>query len=55
MVNVCGVPSQPFTEGVTVMVATTVVVPVLVAANAGIVALVPLAAKPILGVLFTQL
>lgn len=54
MVKVCGVPGQPDIVGVTVIVATTGVVPAFVAVNAAILP-VPLAAKPMLGVLFVQL
>ena len=52
--NVCAVPGQPFTVGVTVMVAVTGVVPVLIAVKAAILP-VPLAASPIAGLLFVQL
>lgn len=54
MVNVTGVPVQAPTAGVTVMVATTGAVPVLVAVKDAILP-VPLAANPIEGVLFVQL
>jgi hypothetical protein len=54
IVKVCGVPVQPFTVGVTVMVAITGAAPGLIAANAAMFPL-PLAASPIEGVLFTQL
>ena len=54
MVNVCGVPGQPAKLGVTVMVAVTGDTVALVAVNAAILP-EPLAAKPILGVLFVQL
>jgi len=59
MVKLCGVPKQVTAlnvySGVTVMVAVTGVVPVFVAVKDGIVALVPLAPKPILVVLLIQL
>ena len=57
MVNVVGVPTQltPFTKvGVTVMLATTGVVDILVAMNVGIFP-TPFAASPIEGALFVQL
>jgi hypothetical protein len=56
LVNVVGVPVQVvvFKLGVTVMVPVTGVVPVLVAINDPMLP-VPLAARPIDGVLFTQL
>ena len=58
MVNVCGVPVQvvpPLVyEGVTVMVATTGALPVLVAVNEAMLPL-PLAARPMLGALLVQL
>jgi len=53
MVNVCAVPLQPFTEGITVMVAVTVVSPVLVAVNMGMPPL-PFAVNPMDGALFVQ-
>ena len=54
MVNVTGVPLHPFATGVTVIVAVTGVVPVLVAVNAAIFP-VPLAPRPIDVLLFVQL
>ena len=54
MVNICGNPVQPLAEGVTVIVAVTGVLPGLTAVKAGIFPL-PLAAKPIDGLLFDQL
>ena len=54
MVNVVGVPGQPFAMGVTVMVAVTALAPAFIAVKAAILP-EPLAAKPILGVLFVQL
>jgi hypothetical protein len=54
IMNVIGAPVQPFAVGVTVIVATTGVVPALIAVNEGI-SPVPLAASPIDGVLFVQL
>ena len=54
MVNVVGVPGQPLATGVTVMVAVTALAPALMAVKAAILP-VPLAAKPMLGVLFVQL
>ena len=53
MVNVCGEPAQPFADGVTVIVAVTGALDVLVAVNAAILP-EPLAAKPIEVVLFVQ-
>jgi hypothetical protein len=53
-VNVIGVPGHPFAVGVTVIVAVTGAVPVLVAVNAAILP-VPLAARPMLVLLFVQL
>ncbi len=53
MVKVIGVPVHPLALGVTVIVATTGVVPVLVATNDGI-SPEPLAARPIEGSLFVQ-
>ena len=54
MVNVFGEPEQPFAIGVIVIVATNGDVPVLTATKLGTNP-VPLALKPILGVLFVQL
>ena len=54
MVKVCGVPGQPAKVGVTVIVAVTGDVVALVAVKAAILP-VPLAAKPMLVVLFVQL
>ena len=54
IVKVCGVPAQPLALGVTVIVAVTGVVPVLIAAKDGIFT-VPVAARPIDGVEFVQL
>ena len=54
IVNVVGVPGQPFAIGVTVILAVTALAPTLTAVNAAILP-VPLAAKPMLGVLFVQL
>ena len=54
IVNIRGVPLQPFADGVTVIVATTGLPVEFVAVKAAI-SPVPLAAKPILGVLFVQL
>jgi hypothetical protein len=54
MVNVFEAPGQPFAVGVTVMVAVTSAVPVFVAVKDAIFP-VPLAARPILAVLFVQL
>ena len=53
MVNVFGVPEQPRATGVTVIVATTAVVPLLIAVKAAI-APAPLATNPMEGVLFVQ-
>jgi hypothetical protein len=53
MVNDKGVPMQPFAVGVTVMVATTLVVPALVAVKDGRFP-VPLAARPMEGVLLVH-
>lgn len=53
MVNVWGTPVQPSAVGVTVMVATCVVVPLLVAVKDGILP-VPLAARPIVVFVFVQ-
>ncbi len=55
MLNVCETPVQLPDTGVTVNVAVTGVEPVLVAVNGGIIAPVPLAAKPMLVSLFVQL
>jgi hypothetical protein len=54
IVKVCDVPGQPFAVGVTVMVAVTGAVPVFVAVKE-VIFPVPLAARPILVVLFVQL
>ena len=54
IVNVVGVPEQPFKTGVTVIVAVIALVPALIAVKAAILP-EPLAAKPMLGVLFVQL
>ena len=54
MVNVTGAPLQPLADGVTVIVAVTAVVPVLIAVNAPIFP-EPLAASPIDVLLFVQL
>ena len=54
IVNVVGVPGQPFATGVTVIVAVMALAPALMAVKAAILP-VPLAAKPILVVLFVQL
>ena len=54
MVNVWAAPGQPAADGVTVIVAVTGAVPVLIAANEGIFPL-PDAAKPIDVLLFVQL
>ena len=54
MVNVFGVPGQPAAVGVTVIVAVTAVLPVLMAVNAAIFPF-PLAASPIDVLLFVQL
>jgi hypothetical protein len=53
MVNVKGVPTQPLAVGVTVIVATTFVVPALVAVKEGMFP-VPLPASPMDGVLLTH-
>jgi hypothetical protein len=55
MANIWAVPVQLPDTGVTVIVAVTGVEPVLIAVNDAIVALVPLAAKPMLIVLLVQL
>lgn len=54
MVNVWDVPVQPASVGVTVIVATTGVVPELIAVKDAMLPL-PLAPRPIDGVLFVQL
>ena len=54
MVNVRGVPVQPFADGVTVIVAVTGAVPVLVAVKLAILP-VPLAPRPIVVLLLVQL
>ena len=58
MVYDCAVPVQVlFPEtyvGVALTVATTVLVPVLVAVNPGMVAVEPVLVRPMLGVLFVQ-
>lgn len=54
IVNVLETPGQPFTLGVTVMVATIGVVPLLIAVKAGI-APTPLAPIPIVGLVLLQL
>ena len=54
IVKETGVPVQPFAVGVTVIVATTAVVPLFVAVNEAILPL-PLPANPIEGLLFVQL
>jgi hypothetical protein len=54
MVNVPGVPAQPFAEGVTVIVAVTGLAVVLVAVKAGI-APVPVAPRPMDVALLVQL
>ena len=51
MVNINAVPVQPFAEGITAIVATMGVVPVLVAVKDGMVVPLPLA-NPIAGMLF---
>ena len=53
MVNVTGTPVHPFAVGVTVMVAVTGAVPVLVAVKEGMFP-VPPAARPIEAVLLLQ-
>jgi hypothetical protein len=55
IVNVCGVPLQPFNVGVTVIVATTVVPGVPLSAVNDAILPVPAAANPIDGVLLVQL
>ena len=54
MKNVCDVTGQPFEDGVTVIEAVTALPDVLIATKEGIVEPLPLAAKPIDGVLFVQ-
>ena len=54
MVKVWGAPAHPLAVGVTVMVAVTGVVPVFTAVKAPMLP-VPLAARPMEGVLFVQL
>lgn len=54
IVNVFGIPSQPFNFGVTLMVATIGEFPLLMAVNAGI-SPTPLEAKPIAGLSLVQL
>lgn len=54
MVNVTDVPGQPAATGVTVIVAVTGALVVLVAVKLGMLP-EPLAAKPMLGVLLVQL
>ena len=54
MVNILAAPGQPLMVGVTVIVATAVLAPLLVAVNDGIFP-VPLAAKPIAVLLLVQL
>ncbi len=54
IVNVFGDPVHPAADGVTVIVAVTAAVPLLMAVNDGILPL-PLAGKPIVGSLFVQL
>ena len=53
IVNVLEVPVQPFADGVTVIVAVTGVLPVLIAAKEAMLP-VPLAASPIDGLLLVQ-
>jgi hypothetical protein len=53
IVNDNGVPTHPFAVGVTVIVATTGAVPLLIAVNDGIFP-VPLTANPIDGSLFVH-
>ena len=53
MVNVWGVPAQPSNEGVTVMVAVTGEVPLLVAVKDGMLPL-PLAARPMVVLLLVH-
>ena len=54
MVNVCGVPVQPLATGVTVIVATCVVAPLLIAVNDAMLPLPP-AARPMLVLSLVQL
>ena len=54
IVKVSAVPMHPLTVGVTVMVAVTADVPLLIAVNEAILP-VPLAGSPMEGVLFVQL
>jgi hypothetical protein len=54
MVKLCAVPGHPLAEGVTVIVAVTGALVVLIAVNDGIFPL-PLAAKPIAVLLFIQI
>lgn len=54
IIKFCGVPAQPFAVGVTVIVAVTAALVLLVAVNAAILP-EPLAARPIEVVLFVQL
>jgi hypothetical protein len=54
MVNVCGAPGQPAADGVTVIVAITAALVILIAVNVGMLP-VPVAAKPIDVLLFVQL
>jgi hypothetical protein len=54
MVKLCGVPVQPFAEGVTVIVATAGVLPLFIPLKAGI-SPVPEAASPMLVLLLVQL
>ena len=54
MVNVCGVPGHPAADGVTDIVAVTGALVKLITVNTGIFPL-PLAAKPIVVLLFVQL
>ena len=53
MVNVVGVPGQPFAVGVTVMVAVVAIVPGLVAVNEAMLP-TPVTPNPIPGLLFVQ-
>lgn len=54
IVTVCGVPGQPFAEGVTVIVATTGVDPEFMAVNGAMVLPVPAAASPIDGLVLVH-
>ena len=54
MVNTRGEPKQPLDSGITVMVAVTGKVVLLMAVKAGILP-VPYAGNPIIGLLFVQL